>query len=107
MPKLVDSSIALNFLLNAKTGARNCAIALTEAATPEVRAAFKRQLDSALDMHEKIYKLMMNKKWFHPYNLDEHFIIDMESSQTTVQIAGLILFPGYTGRLGTFATPEK
>lgn len=107
MPKLVDSTIALNFLLSAKTGVRNCAIALTEAVTPEVRVTLKKQLDSAIDLHEKIYKLMMDKKWFHPYNLNEQFKMDAESSQTTVQIAGLNLFPGDTSRLGTFATPEK
>lgn len=107
MPKLVDSTIALNFLLSAKTGVRNCAIALTEAVTPEVRNVLKQQLDSAIDMHEKIYKLMINKKWFHPYNLNEQFKMDMESSNTVVQIAGYNLFPCDTSRLGMFATPEK
>ncbi|NRT75159.1 hypothetical protein BJV40_005175 [Clostridium beijerinckii] len=33
--------------------------------------------------------------------------MDLESSQTTSQIAGLNLFPGDTSRLGSFATPEK
>lgn len=107
MPKLVDSTIALNFLLNAKTGVRNCAIALTEASTPEVRDALKKQLNSALDMHEKIYKLMMDKGWFHPYNLDEQFKMDIESSNITSQLARLNLFPGDTSRLGMFTTPEK
>jgi similar to spore coat protein len=35
MPKLVDATMSTAFLLNAKNGVRNCAIALTEAATPE------------------------------------------------------------------------
>lgn len=107
MPKLVDSTVALSFLLFAKTGVRNCAIALTEAATPEVRNVLKEQLNAAIDLHERIYKLMMDKKWFHPYNLDEQFRMDMESSATAVQIAGYNLFPGDTSRLGMFATPEK
>jgi spore coat protein CotF len=107
MPKLVDSTIALNFLLTAKTGVWNCAAALTEAATPEVRAVMKEQLDSAIDLHERIYKLMMEKKWFHPYNLSEQFKMDAESSQAAVQIAGYSLFPGDTGRKGMFATLDK
>jgi spore coat protein CotF len=107
MAKLVDSTVALSFLLNAKTGVRNCAIALTEAITPEVRNVLKKQLDSAIDMHEKVYKLMIDKKWFHPYNLNEQFKMDIESSNITSQLAGLNLFPGDTSRLGMFATPEK
>ncbi len=37
MPELADSAIALEFLLSAKTGVRNYAIALTESSSPEVR----------------------------------------------------------------------
>lgn len=107
MPKLVDSNMALTFLLNAKNGVRNCAIALTEASTPEVRSILRGQLDTAINMHEEISTLMINKGWFHPIDLDKQFQMDMESSQTVVQIASLDLFPGDTSRLGMFATPEK
>lgn len=107
MPKLVDGTMSLTFLLNAKSGVRNCAIALTEAATPEVRTILRGQLDTAIDMHEEISTLMIKKGWFHPINLEKQFQMDMESSTTAVQIASLDLFPGDTSRLGTFATPEK
>jgi spore coat protein CotF len=107
MPKLVDASMSLTFLLNAKNGVRNCAIALTEAATPEVRSILRSQLHNAINMHEEISDLMIKKGWFHPINLDKQFQMDLESSQTAVQIASLDLFPGDTSRLGTFATPEK
>lgn len=107
MPKLVDATMALAFLLNAKSGVRNCAIALTEAATQEVRVELQKQLESAIDMHEEISNMMINKGWFHPYNLNKQFQMDIESSHTAAQIAGLDLFPGDTSRLGMFATPEK
>jgi len=107
MPKLVDATMSLAFLLNAKSGVRNCAIALTEAASPEARAILRTQLDNAINLHEEITNLMVNKKWFHPINLDKQFQMDLESSQTAVQIASLNLFPGDTSRLGSFATPEK
>lgn len=107
MPKLVDNTIALQFLLLAKTGVRNCAMALTEAATPEVREIFVSQLKTAINLHEEITNLMIRKGWFHPYNLNEQFALDIKSSQTAVEIAKLELFPGDTSRLGMFATPEK
>lgn len=107
MPELIDATIALDFLLAAKAGVRNCAIALTEAATPKVRRAMRKQLDNAVTMHEEITKLMIKKGWFHPYDLTKQFQMDVKSSQTAVQIASLDLFPGDTSRLGTFATPFK
>lgn len=107
MPKLVDATMSLGFLLNAKSGVRNCAIALTEAATPEVRTFLENQLNDAILLHEEISNLMIKKGWFHPVNLEKQFQMDIESSTTAVQIASLNLFPGDTSRLGTFATPEK
>ena len=107
MPKLVDATMSRGFLLNAKSGVRNCAIALTEAATPDVRIFLQKQLEDAINMHEEISNLMINKGWLHPINLDKQFQMDMESSETAVQIASLDLFPGDTSRIGTFATPEK
>lgn len=107
MPKLVDATMSLGFLLNAKSGVRNCAIALTEVATPEVRIFLQNQLYSAINMHEEISNLMIKKGWLHPINLDKQFQMDLESSQIATQIAGLDLFLGDTSRIGTFATPEK
>jgi similar to spore coat protein len=107
MAKLADSTIALDFLIAAKTGVRNCAIALSEAATPEVRMVLHQQLEEALNLHDQISELMTSKAWFYPYNLNKQFQIDMESSTTAVQIAQMDLFPGNTSRLGTFATPEQ
>ncbi|WP_160686743.1 spore coat protein [Clostridium sp. C2-6-12] len=107
MPKLVDASMSLALLLNSKSVVRNCAIALTEAATPEVRYLFEKQLEEAITTHEEISNLMIKKGWFHPINLSKQFQMDLEASETAAQIAGLNLFPGDTSRIGTFATPEK
>lgn len=107
MPKLVDASMSLGFLLNSKSVVRNLAIALTEAATPEVRFVLEKQLEEAINTHEEISNLMVKKGWIHPANLDRQFQMDLEASETAVQIAGLNLFPGDTSRIGTFATPEK
>ncbi|MDP4143640.1 MAG: spore coat protein [Bacillota bacterium] len=106
MPKLTDTTMSMAFLLNTKSGVRNCAIALTEAATPEVKAVLRTQLDNAINMHEEISNLMIEKGWLHPINLEKQFQMDMESSRTASQIASLDLFPGDTSRLGTFATPK-
>jgi similar to spore coat protein len=107
MPKLLDSTVALDFLLAAKTGVRNYAFALSESATPEVRSVLRKQLDDAINLHDDISNFMITKGWFLPHDPNEQICIDLETSTTVSQIASLDLFPGDTSRLGTFATPEK
>ncbi|KPV59715.1 spore gernimation protein GerQ [Paenibacillus sp. A3] len=107
MPNLADSAIALDFLLAAKTDVRNCAIALSETATAEVRILLRRLLFEALDLHEDISQLMIRKGWLYPNRLNEQFKLDLTSAKTTMQIAEMQLFPKETSRLGLFATPEK
>ncbi|MBC2723608.1 MAG: spore coat protein [Desulfosporosinus sp.] len=106
MPGLVDSTIALNFLLTAKSGIRNCAVALTEIADPEARTEVRKMLNVAIDLHAEISNLMMKKGWFQPYQVSEQFKLDKMSAQAALQIANMQLFPGDTSRLGTFATPN-
>jgi similar to spore coat protein len=107
MPDLADATFALDFLLTAKTGVRNCAIALSETASPEARRVLRKQLEEGLALHEEISKLMINNGWLHPYNVSDQFQLDMKSAKTTVQIAEMKLFPDDTSRLGLFATPNK
>ncbi|EGL19452.1 MULTISPECIES: spore coat protein [Paenibacillus] len=106
MPNQADAMFALDFLLTVKNGVRNCAFALSETATPEVRKMLMGQLEQAIQLHEEISKLMIDKKWLHPYNVSEQFQLDLTSAQMTVQIAGMKLFPEDTARLGLFADLE-
>lgn len=106
MPAMVDSTIALSFMLNVKSGIRNCAIALTEIEDQEARDAIKGMLNRGIDMHTQISELMMTKGWFYPYEVKEQFGIDQMAAQAATQIANLELFPGDTSRLGMFTTPN-
>lgn len=107
MPDLADSTFALDFLLSVKNGVRNCAFALSETATPEVRMTLRNQLEEAINLHEDISKLMIKNGWLHPYNVSEQFQLDIKSAKTTTMIADMKLFPDHTSRLGLFATPDK
>lgn len=106
MPGLVDSTVALEFLMSIKTGIRNSAIALTEIADSEARYEIRNLLEESIDLHAKVTDLMINKGWLNPYNFQEQVRVDMISSDTALKIANLELFSGDTSRLGTFATPN-
>lgn len=107
MPKMADSSFALDFLLSIKNGIRNYAIALTETANPEVRNFLAKQMEEEIDLHGEVSELMINRGWLHPHDVGEQFKLDLKSAQMAVTIAKMNLFSKDTSRLGTFATPEK
>ncbi|HZG57074.1 spore coat protein [Paenibacillus sp.] len=107
MPELADMTLAMDLLVRAKEGVRNAAIAVTEAASPEVRAYLRGQLRDSLALHRDVTELMVRKKWFHPYDLDEQYKLDQLSAKNTSMIAGMSLFPGDTSRKGMFdRTPD-
>ncbi|WNS79560.1 spore coat protein [Domibacillus sp. DTU_2020_1001157_1_SI_ALB_TIR_016] len=83
MSGMTDQVIATDFLISVKSGVKNTAFALTEAATPELRSALREQLMAAISIHEQISKYMMEKGYYHPYNLEEQAKIDLAVAQTS------------------------
>lgn len=107
MPKMVDASVALDFLLTVKTGIRYYAVALTETATPELREALFRQMEAAIDLHGEISDLMINKGWLYPNDTGKQIELDLKSADMAISIAEMDLFPTDTDHQGTFATPNQ
>jgi spore coat protein CotF len=108
MPEMADMTFAMDFLIRAKEGVRNMAIALTETASPDARALLKNQLHQGLALHQDISELMIRKKWFHPYEVSEQYQLDQLSAKNTVMIGQMNLFPDDTSRKGMFdRTPDE
>ncbi|KAF0817361.1 hypothetical protein KIS4809_3843 [Bacillus sp. ZZV12-4809] len=107
MPKMADNTFALEFLLRIKTGIRYYAISLTETASPELRQAFYRQMEQAIDLHGEVTELMLKKGWIYPRDIGKQIELDIKSADMAIAIGNMELFPADTDRLGTFATPEK
>ncbi|MCY9030417.1 spore coat protein [Bacillus inaquosorum] len=108
VPELADTTFAMDFLIRAKEGVRNTAVALTETASPDVRALLRKQLMQGIAMHQEITELMISKKWFHPYELSEQYKLDQLSAKNTIMVGNMNLFPEDTNRKGMFArTPDE
>lgn len=108
MPEIADMTFATDFLMRAKEGVRNIAIALTETASPEARILLRNLLRQGIAMHQEITELMMRKKWFHPYELSEQYQLDQLSAKNTIMIGQMDLFPADTRRIGMFdRTPDE
>jgi len=102
MPEMADMTFAMDFLIRAKEGVRNLSIALTETASPDVRSLLRNHLKQGIEMHQEITELMIRKKWFHPYELNEQYQLDQLSAKNTVMIGQMNLFPDDTSRKGMF-----
>jgi spore coat protein CotF len=102
VPELADTTLAMDLLLRSKEGVRNIAVALTESASPDVRTILRNQLMQGIAMHQEITELMVNKKWFHPYELSEQYKLDQLSANNTLMIGKMNLFPVETNRKGMF-----
>jgi similar to spore coat protein len=83
---LTDEVIAMDFLLNAKSGVRNYAMAVTECATPEIKTILTKQLYEAITTHESIVGYMIQQDWYHPYNVNEQIQLDLQNMQTAINI---------------------
>lgn len=84
--KLTDQVIATDFLNAAKAGIKIYAIALSETSSPEVRKVLKEQLDDAIETHENITKLMMDKSWYHAKDLQQQIKLDIQNAQNVLSM---------------------
>jgi similar to spore coat protein len=86
MNTLTDEVIAMDFLITAKSGVRNYAMAVTECATQEIKVVLTKQLDEAITTHEKITSYLMSRGLYHPYNVNEQIQLDLQNIQTALNI---------------------
>lgn len=86
MNKMTDQVIATDFLISAKSAVQNYAVAITETTSLEIREVLKRQLKEAISTHETISNYMMANGYYHAYDLQEQFKLDMETTDIALNI---------------------
>lgn len=74
-------------LISAKSGVHNYAVAITESATPELRAALKEQLFAAIDTHEDVSNYIVAKGFYFPHNLGEQLTVDLTATDTALNLS--------------------
>lgn len=84
---VTDQVIATDLLVSVKAGIRMHAFAVTEAATPEVRAVLMESLENALSLHDQITEYMISNGYYHPYNMEEQIKVDVQTAKTALSIA--------------------
>jgi similar to spore coat protein len=66
---------------------RNYSIALTEATSADLRNSLKKQLNDAIDTHERISDYMTDKGFYNAYDLQEQYKTDMQITNTAINLA--------------------
>ncbi|WP_438445011.1 spore coat protein [Gorillibacterium sp. sgz5001074] len=89
MHTLTDQVIAMDFLNTVKSGVRNYAMAVTEAVTPEIKVTLTRQLEEALDLHERTMQYMMERGLYHPWNVNEQVKVDLANIEVALKAPNL------------------
>lgn len=84
MGAMTDQVLATDLLMAAKSGIKNCAWAISESATPEVRDTLQQQLIQAIQFHGQVTDYMISKGYYHPYDMSEQFEVDMNAAQTAL-----------------------
>jgi similar to spore coat protein len=83
---MTDQVIAMDLLMAAKTGIKMYAVAATESATDEVKSTLIRHLNESIDAHEKLTAYVMQRGFYHPYNMQEQIQLDRTNAQTALNI---------------------
>ncbi|MCB8814335.1 spore coat protein [Desulfosporosinus sp. SRJS8] len=86
MGDMTEQVIATDFLIASKSGVINYAIAISETVTPEVRDVLRRHLDVAIETHEKVAAYMMKNGSYQVTNPQEQIRVDMQASDTVLDI---------------------
>jgi similar to spore coat protein len=71
MAGLSDQVIATDFLVSVKSAIQNYGMAITEVTSAELRNMLKKHLNDAIETHEAISGFMMDKGYYHAYDLQE------------------------------------
>ena len=82
-----DQVIATDFLISAKAEVRNYGVAITETATPELRAVLRNHLRDAINTHEVIANYMIAKGFYYPHDLSAQLSADLKASDTAQNLA--------------------
>ncbi|WP_338470752.1 spore coat protein [Niallia sp. XMNu-256] len=84
--RVTDSFLAGDLLAFSKTAVRNYGVAITETATPALRAVLKKQLNLAINGHERIFNYMYRNGLYQSYDLNKLLQNDMKLARRAISM---------------------
>jgi similar to spore coat protein len=90
LDKLSDQVIATDLMVSSKCGITEYAVAITETTSPKLRETLVNQLNDIIAAHEKLAEFMMDKGYYHAYDLEEQYQVDMKTTDTALGLKELM-----------------
>jgi spore coat protein F len=84
--RITDSFLAGDLLAFTKSAVRNYAVAITETATPALRAVLMKQLNLAVNSHERIYSYMYANGLYPSYDLNKLLQNDIKLAKNAISM---------------------
>ena len=84
--RITDSFLAGDLLAFTKSAVRNYAVAITETATPALRAVLMKQLNLAVNGHERIYSYMYANGLYPSYDLNKLLQNDIKLARNAISM---------------------
>lgn len=73
-------------LAASKTAIRNYAVAITETATPALRAVLVKQMCSIIHLHEQVFEYMYQRGYYPSYDLEKLLQNDIKNAQSALNM---------------------
>ncbi|NGM84808.1 spore coat protein [Paenibacillus sp. 7124] len=86
MNAITDQVIASDLLIAAKSGIKSYGIALSEAATPEVRNVLCDQLSKAVSLHGQIFSYMKDNGYYNAYDPEQQLRMDIQNADKALSL---------------------
>nr|WP_024836552.1 spore coat protein [Clostridium sp. 12(A)] len=87
MAGLTDQIIVTDFVTSLKSAIQNYGIAITEVTSPEIREILKKQLNDVLDTQEVISNYMVEKGFYHAYDIQEQKKEILKVSKVAIELS--------------------
>lgn len=86
MGNMTEQVIATDLLVASQGAIKSYAKALSTATSPEVTNTLQRQMDVAINSHERISNYMQERGYYHPYDPQAQFRVDMQAADTVLSM---------------------
>lgn len=83
---LKDQTIATDMLLTTKCAIKDLAVAITEAATPEVRTFLTQEFNNAVSFQESLFAYMQSKGLYNAFNIKQQIQTDIQNATTALNL---------------------
>lgn len=86
MNAMTDQVVATDLLITSKSGLKNYAGAIAEAATPEVRSILTTQFGKAVGLQERVYNYMRDNGFYNAYDPAQQLQMDIQNAEKALSL---------------------